>query len=284
MARVARGEAAAFRMLLGAARRPCVRGRLPHGAEPCRRRGHVQDAFVRVWTNAGPGGLTGPRFSTWLHRVVLNLCLDLHRRRRTGGTTISRSAAEVPDRSPEMKIEAGQRTRRAAEDARNRRAALAGPPADGACPYLCRRAQQRRGSRRSWTYCTSARSIAPRQSPQGCGAVVGAARTEGWRRWTRRLVGGASPTGTRPGRGVVGLQRRLASVPAERPQRARSLADLIEPARDWRSPRTSPRSRFSLLLGIWIGSERAMDPGASMPALRDRGHVSGCYAGLGDGL
>lgn len=41
----------------------------------------VQEAFLRVWSAAGrwnPEG--GARFTTWLYRVVMNLCLDRKRR------------------------------------------------------------------------------------------------------------------------------------------------------------------------------------------------------------
>lgn len=42
----------------------------------------VQEAFVRVWTKAATWRPGGARFSTWLYRVVLNLCVDLRRRSR----------------------------------------------------------------------------------------------------------------------------------------------------------------------------------------------------------
>lgn len=41
----------------------------------------VQEAWLRVWNKAGqwrPDGTA--RFSTWLHRIVVNLCLDRRRR------------------------------------------------------------------------------------------------------------------------------------------------------------------------------------------------------------
>ena len=48
----------------------------PHDADEI-----VQQAFLKVWTHAGrwrPDG--GAQFSSWLYRVVLNLCIDLRRR------------------------------------------------------------------------------------------------------------------------------------------------------------------------------------------------------------
>jgi RNA polymerase sigma-70 factor (ECF subfamily) len=39
-----------------------------------------QDAFLRVWQKAGEWQPRGARFTTWLYRVVMNLCLDRKRR------------------------------------------------------------------------------------------------------------------------------------------------------------------------------------------------------------
>lgn len=46
----------------------------------------AQDAFARVWANAPrwrPVSEGGATFSTWLYRVVMNLCIDRKRRPRT---------------------------------------------------------------------------------------------------------------------------------------------------------------------------------------------------------
>jgi RNA polymerase sigma-70 factor (ECF subfamily) len=42
----------------------------------------AQEAFLRVWQQAARWRPGAARFSTWLHRVVVNLCLDRLRRRR----------------------------------------------------------------------------------------------------------------------------------------------------------------------------------------------------------
>lgn len=58
----------------------------------------VQEAMLRVWTRAGewdPGRET--RFTTWLYRVVVNLCLD--RRRRPGFAPLD-AAPDIPDPAP----------------------------------------------------------------------------------------------------------------------------------------------------------------------------------------
>jgi RNA polymerase sigma-70 factor, ECF subfamily len=42
----------------------------------------AQEAFWRVWTGARKWRPGGPRFTTWLYRIVVNLCIDRERRRR----------------------------------------------------------------------------------------------------------------------------------------------------------------------------------------------------------
>ena len=41
----------------------------------------AQDAFLRVWLRAGAWRDQGAKFTTWLYRVVMNLCLDRRRRK-----------------------------------------------------------------------------------------------------------------------------------------------------------------------------------------------------------
>lgn len=58
----------------------------------------VQDAFLKVWTQAPKWRRDGTaQFSTWLYRVVLNGCLD--RRRRPTWTSLD-EAAELADTAP----------------------------------------------------------------------------------------------------------------------------------------------------------------------------------------
>ena len=45
----------------------------------------MQEAFVRVWKNAAKWDKKrGVRFTTWFYRIVLNLCIDVKRRRKPG--------------------------------------------------------------------------------------------------------------------------------------------------------------------------------------------------------
>lgn len=44
----------------------------------------AQEALIRIWKNAGGWDPGRAAFTTWLHRVVTNLCLDRLRRRKDG--------------------------------------------------------------------------------------------------------------------------------------------------------------------------------------------------------
>ncbi len=53
----------------------------------------AQEAFLRIWRQAGSWRSGEARFDTWLHRVALNLCTDTLRRRR------ETYVAEPPERA-----------------------------------------------------------------------------------------------------------------------------------------------------------------------------------------
>lgn len=75
----------------------------------------VQEAFARVWTKAAGWRRGGARFSTWLYRVALNLCVDLRRRGRA--MVADPEAAEAvadPAPSAETALAAAQRSARVA--------------------------------------------------------------------------------------------------------------------------------------------------------------------------
>jgi RNA polymerase sigma-70 factor (ECF subfamily) len=96
MARVARGDEPAYRMLtrrhlpvmLGLARR--ILGNAADAEDV------AQEAMLRVWTHA-PRWQPLALFRTWLTRVVVNLCLD--RKRRAPWVALE-SAGEIIDPAP----------------------------------------------------------------------------------------------------------------------------------------------------------------------------------------
>lgn len=82
VARVAAGDERAFSRLIArhGPRAQAVAHRFTGSASDAE--DIVQDAFWRVWRAAGRWRPGGAQFSTWLHRVVVNLCVDHDRRRR----------------------------------------------------------------------------------------------------------------------------------------------------------------------------------------------------------
>jgi RNA polymerase sigma-70 factor (ECF subfamily) len=57
----------------------------------------AQDVFLRVWKQAPTWRSGEAKFSTWLHRVTLNLCTDrLRRRREVGLEAIGDAASDLP--------------------------------------------------------------------------------------------------------------------------------------------------------------------------------------------
>src|SRR3954468_11405627 len=84
MARVAAGDAAAFRVLVErhAAMVHALAWRMlgPADAEDV-----VQESFTRLWVNAKGWTPSGAGLGGWLRRIATNLCLDRLRRPRTLG-------------------------------------------------------------------------------------------------------------------------------------------------------------------------------------------------------
>jgi RNA polymerase sigma-70 factor (ECF subfamily) len=57
----------------------------------------AQEVFLRVWKQAPKWRSGEAKFSTWLHRVTLNLCTDrLRRRRETGLDVVGDMASDAP--------------------------------------------------------------------------------------------------------------------------------------------------------------------------------------------
>ena len=82
LARIGMGEQAAFRTLM-THKLPRVHGLALRLLRDSALADDVaQEAFLRVWRHARAWQSGTARFDTWLHRVVLNLCIDRLRRRR----------------------------------------------------------------------------------------------------------------------------------------------------------------------------------------------------------
>lgn len=73
----------------------------------------AQEAFLRVWQRAGEWRDVGAKFTTWLYRVVMNLCLD---RRRRAPMAPLEAAGDPADGRPsaEASFAAGERSRHVA--------------------------------------------------------------------------------------------------------------------------------------------------------------------------
>jgi RNA polymerase sigma-70 factor (ECF subfamily) len=107
MARAAQGDERAFRELARRHAGSALRlARRILGSEALAEE-IVQDAFLRVWTNA-PRWRPEAAFRTWLYRVVINLCLNAKRR----PADLPLAAAGVPaDPAPDAGAALEQRER-----------------------------------------------------------------------------------------------------------------------------------------------------------------------------
>lgn len=103
LARIARGDVAATQLL--------VRAKLPRvlglATRLIRDRAEAEDiaqeAFIRVWKQAGRWQPGGAKFDTWLHTVTLNLCRDrLRKRIDLPATTLPERADPAPDAERRM--------------------------------------------------------------------------------------------------------------------------------------------------------------------------------------
>jgi RNA polymerase sigma-70 factor (ECF subfamily) len=110
MARVAAGDAAAFRALVDrhAAMVHALAWRMlgPADAEDV-----VQESFTRLWVNAKGWAPSGGGLGGWLRRVATNLCLDRLRRPRTVGASL---LADHADDAPPADVRLDEARRQAA--------------------------------------------------------------------------------------------------------------------------------------------------------------------------
>ncbi|CAN7445277.1 RNA polymerase sigma factor [Phenylobacterium sp. LjRoot219] len=111
--RVADGDPAAARALVGR-KLPRIHGLAQRMlADPAEAEDVAQEAFLRVWRQAPKWRPGQAKFDTWLHRVTLNLCYDRLRRRREIPTD---NPPDVPDErpAPDRALEAQDTGRRVA--------------------------------------------------------------------------------------------------------------------------------------------------------------------------
>src|SRR4051794_7446118 len=93
MARAAKGDGQAFRILAGRHGERALRVARRILGNEAMAEDIVQDAFLRVWVNA-PRWRPEAAFRTWLYRIVVNLCLNA---KRHAGDLPLDAAAPVAD-------------------------------------------------------------------------------------------------------------------------------------------------------------------------------------------
>lgn len=95
--RIAEGDAAAFSMLVDRHLDRVVRLAERLMASRADAEDVAQEVFVRVWRHAHNWKAGHARYSTWLHRVAVNLCQDRLRKRREVDLD---AVAEMPTEEP----------------------------------------------------------------------------------------------------------------------------------------------------------------------------------------
>jgi RNA polymerase sigma-70 factor (ECF subfamily) len=97
MARIADGHEAAFRVLMRRHLQRSLRIARRMSLDGAEAEDVVQEAWLRVWRSA-PRWRPTAAFTTWLYRVLVNLCLD--RRRRPVPAPLA-AAGDPPDTAPD---------------------------------------------------------------------------------------------------------------------------------------------------------------------------------------
>ena len=110
MLRVGRGDGDACRELVERHLRRVVSFAARVLASPSEAEDVAQDTFARVWTSAASWRPGAARFTTWLHRVALNLCLDRLARRRESPLDDAPEPAD-PHPTPARRVEEAEVTR-----------------------------------------------------------------------------------------------------------------------------------------------------------------------------
>jgi RNA polymerase sigma-70 factor (ECF subfamily) len=97
LVRVARGDPAAARALVGRKLPRLLSLAQRMLGDAAEAQDVAQEAFLRIWKQAPRWRPGAAKFDTWLHRVALNLCYDRLRRRREVATEVP---PERPDPGP----------------------------------------------------------------------------------------------------------------------------------------------------------------------------------------
>jgi RNA polymerase sigma-70 factor (ECF subfamily) len=123
MALAGAGDRAAFNLLVGRHGERALRIALQVVGDAAEAEDVAQEAFLRAWQAAAGFDPGRARFTTWLHRIVLNLAIDRTRRRGQAAAGGLDAIAELADPAPGPEQDAGAAQARAALAA-----ALAGLP------------------------------------------------------------------------------------------------------------------------------------------------------------
>lgn len=107
MQRIASGEEAALRLLMQRHLPKTVRMAQRVCGSLAMAEDVAQEAFIRVWKNATKWkdpDQAGAKFTTWLYRIVLNLCIDEKRKDRFTGLDDTLPESADPGRNAEEMI------------------------------------------------------------------------------------------------------------------------------------------------------------------------------------
>ncbi|NWG23500.1 MAG: RNA polymerase sigma factor [Pseudorhodoplanes sp.] len=94
VALVADGDHAAFRVLMARHMNRAIRVAQGVLGVPAEADDVAQEAFLRVWRHAGSFDPRRARFTTWLHRIVVNLAIDRRRLPRSESLELAENLAD----------------------------------------------------------------------------------------------------------------------------------------------------------------------------------------------
>ena len=97
----AAGDRTAFDVLVGRHGERTLRVALRILGDPAEAEEVAQEAFLRAWQAAARFDPTRARFTTWLHRITLNLAIDRTRRRAAQALAGVPMPADLPDAGPD---------------------------------------------------------------------------------------------------------------------------------------------------------------------------------------